>query len=186
MQKRPLTTRTPATRLTQKRTYSPHPQQNTLNPDPPTPPALPNASCCTRDDNDGFDLCGVVCCGRQCGACSAIYSRHTVTKPCHWVLVSSCVSFVRPRSSEPKPNRTGSPHPPTHRPTHPPTHPPTHQQIPKASKDLEGSMGELPMEPLEKTSGLKVGRKQKAFLDGHFGSHVPDIGRGGLKLVSEG
>ena len=47
-------------------------------------------------------------------------------------------------------------------------------------------MAELPVEPLEKTSGLRVGRKQKAFLDGHLGSHVPDKGRSGPKLVGEG
>ena len=46
-------------------------------------------------------------------------------------------------------------------------------------------MGELPVEPLKKTSSLGVGRKKKAFLDGHLGSHVPDVGRGGFKLVGE-
>ena len=57
--------------------------------------------------------------------------------------------------------------------------------IPKAGEDLQGSMGKFPMETLEKTSGLRVGRKKKAFLDGHLGSHVPDVGRGGFKLVGE-
>ena len=46
-------------------------------------------------------------------------------------------------------------------------------------------MGKFPMETLEKTSGLRVGRKKKAFLDGHLGSHVPDVGRGGQKTTSQ-
>ena len=65
------------------------------------------------------------------------------------------------------------------------THIKVRPQIPKASQDLQGSMGKFPMETLEKTSGLRVGRRKKAFLDGHLGSHVPDVGRGGFKLVGE-